>query len=88
MDLALDTAQPLRGYAASINRATGVTDPDLLAEIEDFMRDEHRTLDHLTREDFDRCACECWAEVQYMHTPEGMAWAAQAHATLMAGGAL
>jgi len=64
----------LRGYALSISRATGVTDPATIAEIEDFMRDEHRTLDHLDRQQFDRCARDCWKAVAWSRTPDGQAY--------------
>ena len=42
------TTQPLRGYQRHIALATGVTDPAVLAEIEDAMRAVSPTLDHLT----------------------------------------
>lgn len=63
----------LRGYARDISEATEVTDPATLAEIEDFMRDEHRTLDGISRAEFVRCARECWRTVAYLRTPLGQA---------------
>lgn len=63
----------LSGYLPLISEATGVTDPATLNEIEDFMRDEHRTLDHLDRARFFRCARECWKVVAYLRTPLGKA---------------
>lgn len=48
----------LKGYAASIAKATKVTDPEVLALIEDDMRVEHRTLDHLDRRRFNRAALQ------------------------------
>lgn len=67
----------LQGYAQSISRATGVTDPVMLGEIEDFMRDEHPTLNHLSREQFDRCARESWQAVAWLRTPAGEAYLRQ-----------
>lgn len=63
----------LRGYAQTISEATGVTDPATLAEIEDFMRDQYRTLDGISRAEFFRCARECWETVAYLRTPLGKA---------------
>lgn len=63
----------LKGYAQTISEATGVTDPAALAEIEDFMRDEHRTLDAISRADFFRLARDCWRTVAYIRTPLGKA---------------
>jgi hypothetical protein len=50
------TTTPLRGYQADIARATGVTDPGRLGEIEQLMRIDHRTLDGLTAAQFTRLA--------------------------------
>ena len=80
-------APPLRGYAASINRYTGVTDLALLAEIEDLMRDEHRTLDHLSPEAFARCARESLGLAAYLRTPQGRAEADAAYRAVMGAGA-
>lgn len=63
----------MNGYSKSISDATGVTDPATLAEIEDFMRDEHRTLDGISHRDFVRCARECWQTIAYLRTPLGKA---------------
>lgn len=69
-------ALPLRGYAASISRDTGVTDPELIAEIEDWMRQEQRTLDHLSPRAFADLARSYWEIVAYLRTPAGAAeWA-------------
>ncbi len=73
----------LRGYALSISEATGQTDPATLAEIEDFMRDEYRTLDHLDRAKFRRTARECWKAVQFTRTPEGIAYMAKLDREIM-----
>ena len=76
-------ATELRGYAASISKYTGVTDPEALAEIEDFMRLEYRTLDHLDSRQFARCARESHAAYQYEQTPEGKAYIAQLEREMM-----
>jgi hypothetical protein len=49
-----------RGYERVINEATGVTDPETLAEIEDLMRNVifHSTLDWQTREQLHQGARE------------------------------
>lgn len=67
----------LRGYSAGISKYTGVTDQATLDEIEELMRDEYHTLNHLSPEKFARCARECWQAVQYMRTPDGQAYMAQ-----------
>jgi hypothetical protein len=73
----------LRGYAKSISEATGVTDPADLTEIETWMREEHRTLDHLDRARFNRLARESWGIVQYLRTPAGQAeWEAAGAAVM------
>ena len=77
------TAPALRGYAASISKYTGVTDPALLAEIEDLMRDEHRTLDHLSPSAFARCAREALGLAAYLRTPQGRAEAEAAYRAVM-----
>ncbi len=74
---------PLRGYALSISKATGQTDPETLAEIEDFMRLEYRTLDHLTLAKFNRCARESWEAVKFTRTPEGIAYMARLEREIM-----
>lgn len=50
------STRPLRGYEMSIAKATGYTDPDVVAIIEDTMRGERPTLDALSRAAFDRLA--------------------------------
>lgn len=64
----------LRGYAWSISQATGVTDPETLAEIEDSMRHDifHSTLDWQTSAQFDKGAREAWELVQFFRSPEGI----------------
>ena len=61
----------LRGYAKSISEATGVTDPEDLAEIEDTMRHVifHSTLDWQDRATFDKGAREAWEVVQALRDP-------------------
>ena len=66
-------APALRGYAASISRYTGVTDPATLVEIETWMREEQRTLDHLTPAAFAKLARSSWEIVAWLRTPEGAA---------------
>lgn len=88
-ELSFERPQPmLRGYAQSISKCTGITDPELLAEIEDYMRDEYRTLDHLSPERFASCARECLGLAIYLRSPQGKAEAEAAYATLMAGGSI
>jgi len=50
----------LKGYKLAISKATGVTDPEELARIEDCMRQDifHSTLDWQTARQFDRGARE------------------------------
>jgi hypothetical protein len=74
----------LKGYARSISEATGVTDPETLAEIEATMRDDifHSTLDWQPRDVFDRGAREAWELVQYLRSPEGAAEFARLYAEM------
>lgn len=66
----------LRGYAASISKYTGVTDPADLEKIETAMVDEHRTLNGLSPQKFAKAARDGWKLVQYLRSPEGKAeWA-------------
>jgi hypothetical protein len=69
------TNTPLTGYAGSIAKYTGQTDPETLAEIEDIMRNVifHSTLDWQTPAQFARGAREAWDVVSYTRTPEGIA---------------
>ena len=46
----------LKGYAQSIAKATGYTDPAVIAMIEASMRDERPMLDAIARRTFDRLA--------------------------------
>jgi hypothetical protein len=64
----------LRGYAKTISEATGVTDPEDLAEIEDTMRHDifHSTLDWQTRAQLMRGAREAWEVVQVLRDPAQM----------------
>jgi hypothetical protein len=65
----------LRGYAKSISEATGVANPEDLAEIEDAMRHTifHSTLDWQDRATFDKGAREAWEVVQIMRDPAALA---------------
>ena len=65
----------LRGYAKTISEATGVTDADDLAEIEDCMRNEifHSTLDWQTKAQLMRGAREAWEVVQILRDPAALA---------------
>jgi hypothetical protein len=65
--------KPLKGYALSISKATGVTDPETLAEIEDTMRHDifHSTLDWQPPAMFAKGARDAWELVQYMRSPAG-----------------
>jgi hypothetical protein len=64
----------LRGYAKTISEATGVTDAEDLADIEDSMRNDifHSTLDWQTREQLNRGAREAWDLVQLMRDPAAL----------------
>jgi hypothetical protein len=64
----------LRGYAKTISEATGVTDAEDLADIEDCMRHDifHSTLDWQTREQLKRGAREAWQLVQLMRDPAAL----------------
>lgn len=74
----------LKGYAASISRITGVTDPELLADIEDSMRNDifHSTLDWQSPAEFARGAREAFELVSYLRTPAGKAEMAALMATM------
>jgi len=63
----------LRGYAASISKYTGVTDAAELAEIEELMRDVHRTLNGLSAKRFAAEARSAKAAFDFMRTPAGQA---------------
>ena len=65
----------LRGYAKTISEATGVTDPEDLADIEDSMRNDifHSTLDWQTKAQLMRGAREAWELVQIMRDPVALA---------------
>lgn len=56
-------AAGLRGCAAMIAVATGVTDRQVLTAVEDLMRTEHSTLGHLDSDRFTALARECLAEL-------------------------
>jgi hypothetical protein len=73
----------LRGYSATISKYTGVTDQPTLDEIEELMRDEFHTLNHLSPQKFARSAKECLQAVQYMRTPEGQAYMAELNREIM-----
>jgi hypothetical protein len=61
-------------YQKLISEATGVTDPEDLAEIEDCMRNDifHSTLDWQTRAQLMKGAREAWQVVQLMRDPAAM----------------
>lgn len=65
----------LKGYDATISEATGVTDPEDLADIEDSMRHDifHSTLDWQTKAQLMRGAREAWELVQLMRDPVALA---------------
>lgn len=67
--------QTFKGYAASIAKATGVTNPIDLEEIEETMRQDifHSTLDWISPARFAAGACEAWALVQFIRSPVGAA---------------
>lgn len=81
------TTTALKGYAASISRITGVTDPELLAEIEDTMRNDifHSTLDWQSAAQFAAGAKEAHQLVTYLRSPEGAAEMAALMASMSAG---
>jgi hypothetical protein len=66
---------PFLGYAAAIHEASGVTDPEDFAEIEDSMRRDifHSTLDWQTRAQLIDAAREAWALVQLCRDPAALA---------------
>ena len=65
----------LRGYAKTISEATGVTDAEDLADIEDVMRHDifHSTLDWQTKQQLMDAAREAWEIVQIMRDPIALA---------------
>lgn len=65
----------LCGYAASISKYTGVTDPEDLADIEDSMRNDifHSTLDWQSPEVFADGARQAWELVQLFRDPVALA---------------
>ena len=64
-----------KGYAQTIHEATGVTNENDLADIEDSMRHDifHSTLDWQTKAQLKQGAREAWALVQFMRSSEGQA---------------
>jgi hypothetical protein len=64
----------LRGYERTIADATGVSDRNDIAEIEDTMRHVifHSTLDWQTREQLAQAAREAWEVVRIMRDPKAM----------------
>lgn len=64
-----------KGYAATIHAATGVTDAEDLADIEDSMRHDifHSTLDWQTRDQLIAGAREAWALIRLLRNPAVMA---------------
>ena len=65
----------LRGYKLSISKATGVTDPARIAQIEECMREDifHSTLDWQSARQFNKGARDALALLQYMESDEGKA---------------
>lgn len=65
----------LRGYAASIAKATGIMNADDLADIEDSMRNDifHSTLDWQSPAVFAKGARDAWEIVQIMRDPAQVA---------------
>lgn len=63
-------------YHKLISEATGVTEPDTLEEIEDYMRDIifHSTLDWQTKKQLTDAAKTAWGDIQWMRSPEGIAY--------------
>lgn len=57
-------AAGLLGYAPSIAVAIGSTDAQLVKQVEELMRVEYRTLDHLDMDRFAALARECLIELQ------------------------
>lgn len=64
-------------YQQSISKITGVTDTTLLIELEEIMRLEYRTLDHLSPQKFRAEAKMALAVYNYEQSDEGKAYAAQ-----------
>ncbi len=69
----------LKGYAAQISKATGITDTAMLRRIEDCMRQDifHGTLDWQSARQFANGAREAVELINYMDSPEGKAYMAQ-----------
>jgi len=65
----------LKGYAAVISKATNVTDPAMLARIEESMRKDifHSTLDWQSARQFNKGAREALELIQLMDSPQGQA---------------
>jgi len=61
-------------YAKMISEATGQTNPKILADIEDSMRNDifHSTLDWQSKAQFNKGAREAWELLQFMQSPEGL----------------
>lgn len=60
-------------YTDLIIKATGCPTAEA-KEVEQLMRDEYSTLDHLPLAKFNKCAKECYGAVKFMRTPEGIAY--------------
>lgn len=71
---------PLKGYAAIIHAATGVSDAADLADIEDSMRHDifHSTLDWQSRDQLIAGAREAWTLVRQLRDPSTLAAATSA----------
>jgi hypothetical protein len=65
-------------YSELIIKSTGCK-PEEANEIEDTMRNTilHSTLDWLSKEQFKKTAIEAYELVQYVHSPEGLAYMAK-----------
>lgn len=71
-------------YAPAITEATGVTDPADIAEIYGEMGDANHTLNGLSRERIREEARTAWALIQYLRSPEGVAYVATLEAEMAA----
>ena len=78
------STQQLKGYAQMIVDATGC-EPGDAAEIEDYMRNTifNSTLNWQTAAQLKKAARTAWKDIQFMRSPEGIAYMQQLEDEMM-----
>ena len=70
-------------YQQTISKITGIADPAILVELEEIMRLEYRTLDHLSPQKFRAEAKLALKVYEFEQSDEGKAHAAQLDAAML-----